>query len=71
MGQSKRASFAEAIANTSIGYGVSILAQIVIFPAFGLRASLPQNLAIGACFTLVSLVRGYVVRRLFNRGAAR
>lgn len=64
--QSKRASLVESIANTIIGYGVAIAAQVVIFPLFGIYASAGQHLAIGALFTLVSLVRSYVLRRLFE-----
>lgn len=67
MSQSRRASAVEAVANVLIGYGVAVAAQVVIFPMFGLHASLPENLAIGGLFTLVSLARSYALRRLFNR----
>ena len=33
---------------------------------FGLQATLGQNLAIGAIFTVVSLARSYVLRRVFE-----
>ena len=39
---------------------------MLLFPLFGLQVSLRQNLAIGAVFTLVSLVRSYVLRRAFE-----
>ena len=35
--------------------------------AFGLYASLAQNAAIGAIFTVVSIVRSYCLRRVFER----
>jgi len=35
-------------------------------PLFGLEATLRQSLSIGAIFTLVSLARGYVMRRAFE-----
>jgi hypothetical protein len=41
------------------------------FPAFGLQTSLRQNLGVSAIFTAVSLVRGYVLRRLFLRIGSR
>jgi len=71
-GQSKRLSLIEAIANVAIGYGIAVLAQIAIFPAFGVHLPLSDNLLIGAAFTVVSLVRSYAVRRMFNaiKGAA-
>lgn len=66
MSQSRRLSAAEAVANVAIGYGVALCAQTVVFPSFGMTVSLGDNLAIGAIFTVVSLVRSYAVRRLFN-----
>ena len=65
-GQSRRMSAVEAIANVLVGYGVAVLAQIAIFPLFGIAVSIGDNLAIGAAFTVVSLARSYAVRRLFN-----
>ena len=65
-GQSRRMSAIEAIANVAVGYGVAVLAQLAIFPLFGIAVSLGDNLAIGAAFTVISLARSYAVRRLFN-----
>ena len=64
--QSRTMSLIEALANVLIGYGVAVTTQAVVFPLFGLHASLDQNLAIGLIFTIVSLVRSYALRRLFN-----
>ena len=66
MKQSRRMSLVEALANVVVGYGIAVITQVVVFPLFGLQASLAQNLGIGAVFTVVSLVRGYVLRRLFE-----
>lgn len=65
-GQPKRHSFAEALVNVAIGYGIAVLAQIVVFPWFGIRVALKDNIAIAAIFTLVSIVRSYALRRMFN-----
>jgi len=72
MSQSRRMSMIEAVTNVLVGYGVAVLAQRAIFPLFGIAVSLGDNLAIGAAFTVVSLVRSYAVRRMFNaiKGAA-
>lgn len=67
MRQSRVMSLVEALANVVVGYGVAVLVQIVVFPTFGIAASLGQNLAIGLVFTGVSIVRSYALRRLFNR----
>lgn len=60
-------SWVESFANVAIGYGVAVATQLAVFPLFGLHASLTDNLAIGAIFTVVSLARSYCLRRLFNR----
>jgi uncharacterized protein (DUF2062 family) len=67
MPQSKKLSLCEALTSTAIGYGVAVTTQAIVFPWFGLHATIGDNLAIGAIFTVVSIARGYMVRRLFNR----
>ena len=59
-------SLIEAIANVLVGFGLAVLTQIAVFPLFGLRASLGDNLAIGGMFTAVSLARSYALRRPFE-----
>lgn len=66
MSQSRKGSAVEAVCNVLVGYWVAVLAQVAIFPLFGVHLPLADNLAIGAFFTIVSLVRSYVLRRLFN-----
>ena len=60
-------SLIEAISNVAVGYGIAVVAQMLIFPAFGLHTTLEQNLKMGAVFTGVSLLRSYVLRRLFEK----
>jgi len=69
MSQSRAHSAIEAAANVAIGYGVAVASQIAILPLFGVHLALADNLAIGAWFTAISLVRSYAVRRLFNAAA--
>jgi hypothetical protein len=71
MKQSRRMSLVEAVANVLVGYGVAVLTQILVFPVFGLRTSLSENLAIGMVFTIVSIARSYALRRLFEALRAR
>ena len=68
--QSRWMSFVEAVTNIVVGYGLAVLTQIVVFPIFGLHASLVENLLIGALFTCMSLFRGYALRRIFNAANA-
>ena len=65
--QSKLDSFIEAWLNVLIGFGISVLANFVIFPWVGVSASTGQILWIGAGMTLVSVARGYLVRRFANK----
>jgi hypothetical protein len=64
--QTKRASLAESLLNVAIGYGVALISQIVVFPWFGIHVGLSANVAIGGVFTVISIVRSFVVRRLFE-----
>jgi hypothetical protein len=57
----------EAVTNVVVGYALAVITQIVAFPWFGLQITLGDNLAIGAVFIGVSLVRSYALRRLFAR----
>ena len=65
--QSRRQSLIEAITNVAVGYALAVLTQIVVFPWFGLKVSLNDNLAIGAIFVIISLLRSYALRQLFER----
>ena len=67
MTQTRRMSFVEAATNVVVGYVLAILTQLAVFPLFGLEAALGEHLAIGMAFVAVSLVRGYTLRRLFER----
>ena len=66
MKQSRRMSLVEAVANVLVGYGIAVATQAMVFPMFGLQASIEDNLLIGAIFMVVSIVRGYSLRRLFE-----
>lgn len=66
MNQTRIGSLIESFMNIAIGYLVALLSQIIIFPMFDIHVSLSDNLLIGAYFTLISLVRSYVIRRWFN-----
>mgnify|MGYP001595508908 CR=1 FL=1 len=66
VGQKKSHSFAEVCINTAIGYVIAVTAQIFIFPLFDISVTHSQNLQIGLIFTVISIVRSYVMRRVFN-----
>jgi hypothetical protein len=59
-------SFVESVANVLVDYGVAVLTQILVFPFFGMQASVSDNLLIGVIFTAVSLARSFTLRRVFE-----
>ncbi len=66
MKQTRLMSLIEAITNVVVGYGVAVATQMLVFPVFGLHTTLAQNLKMGAAFTSVSLIRSFVLRRVFE-----
>ena len=64
--QTKKKSLIESTVQTLIGLWTSILVQITIYPLMGIPVTFEQNLIITAVFFVVSIVRGYLVRRLFE-----
>ncbi len=66
MRQSRTMSLIEATANVVVGYVLAIATQLAVFPLYGIEAALGEHLAIGGAFVMVSLARGYVLRRLFE-----
>ena len=66
MTQSRGMSLLESLTNVMVGYGIAVVTQIVVFPWFGLHPSLSDDLVIGAIFTVVSIIRSYSLRRLFE-----
>lgn len=65
--QSRKMSMIESLTGTFIGFVVSVSAACVVYPLFGHAFTLTQNVAITAIFTVISVIRGYIVRRIFNR----
>ncbi len=67
MSQKRRHSAAEAVMNVLIGLSISVAANALIFPLFGFHPNPRQNISISLIYTAISLVRSYLLRRLFNR----
>lgn len=65
--QAKYHSMMESVANVAVGYGVALASQLVIFPIYGIHISISTNIYIGIWFTVISIIRSYIMRRVFNR----
>jgi hypothetical protein len=61
-GQSRTASLAETATHIAIGFVAALLLTRWLIPGLGYS----DNVRITAIFTAVSLVRGFVIRRIFN-----
>lgn len=65
--QLKRHSLLEAITNILVGYSVNVAANFVIFPLWGWTITIKQNIEIGIIYTVISIIRSYCLRRLYNK----
>lgn len=64
--QTKLESFVETSSNVAIGWVVALASQFAIFPMFGINIPIQDNLLISLYFTIIAVVRGFVVRRYYN-----
>jgi len=56
-----------AVPNLRAGLDEDLAADFAAAVGDGFEAALGEHLAIGAAFVMVSLARGYLLRRLFER----
>ncbi len=67
MAQTKLGSAVEVALNLLVGYTINFTANILILPLFGFKSlTVVKNLEIGLVFTVISILRQYIIRRYFN-----
>jgi hypothetical protein len=71
MTQSRAHSLLEAHVNVAVGFGINYLANLYLLPLWGFQVKAGQALGMGAVFTVISLARSYVLRRVFNAQSVR
>ena len=64
--QSKWGSFVESIVTVGSGFFVALAGQLLIFPLYDIDITLFQNVQIVCIFTVISIIRVFIIRRLFN-----
>ena len=64
--QSKKQSLIESLTSTTIGIIIGIVLNLTILPIFGYPVSLSDSLWISVIFTVISIIRSYIIRRWFN-----
>ncbi len=65
--QNKKTSLIESITNTVTGFLLSLLLAPVIFQICNVSTTFLQNIQTTLLFAFVSIIRGYIVRRYFNK----
>jgi len=66
MSQSKKASRVEVVCNQVFGYLIALLTWTVVSWVMEIDTSMTDNILITSIFTVVSMIRSYYMRRLFN-----
>ena len=66
MFQTKKQSLIESLTSTTIGIIIGIVLNLTILPIFGYPVSLSDSLWISVIFTVISIIRSYIIRRWFN-----
>lgn len=67
MTQTRTGSAVEALANIVVGFTINWTANMLVLPLFGFHVTGSQAFGIGLIFTVISLVRSFALRRVFNR----
>lgn len=65
--QSKKNSAIEIAVNVGSGYFLSVILTFFMFPLFGITVPIGSSMIITAIFTIASYIRGYAIRRIFNK----
>ena len=66
MPQSRKHSLLEALLNTASGFLISYFVAELTFAYFNFHSTHQDTFIITCVFTLVSIVRSYIWRRIFN-----
>ena len=66
--QTKKQSLIESLTQTAIGFLVSLFTWYCILwtELFNITVTFADNLVITGIFTVVSIIRGYLIRRFYN-----
>ncbi len=66
MKQSRAFSLLEALTNVTVGLLIALGTQLAVFALLGIAVTVGQALSITGVFTLVSVARSYILRRIFE-----
>ena len=66
MNQTRLGSLIEVLFNIAIGFAINWVANLFILPLYGFQITGGQAFSMGLLFTVISVVRSYIIRRWFN-----
>ena len=64
--QSKRESMIETLTSVFVGWFIGVILNLTILPLFNYNITVVDSLWVSLIFTVISVVRGYLIRRFFN-----
>ena len=65
--QSKRESMIETLTSVFAGWLIGVILNLTVLPLFDYNITVVDSLWVSLIFTAVSVIRGYLIRRYFNR----
>ncbi len=65
--QSKKKSFLEALTSTIVGFIITIICSPIIYNICDVKIEYKQIGFTTILFTILSIIRGYIIRRFFNK----
>lgn len=66
VGQTPRGAIMEAWTNIVVGFSVNYCANFLLLPLVGVQVNAADNFMLGWCYTAISIIRSYAIRRWFN-----
>lgn len=64
--QKKIHSLLESLLNVIVGFIISYAISFIVYPLFGIPVNPTKYLGIVLIYTVISVIRSYVIRRYFN-----
>ena len=64
--QTKKQSLIETLTSVFVGWLIGVILNMLVLPLFDYDITVVDSLWVSLIFTVVSVIRGYVIRRFFN-----
>ena len=64
--QTKKQSLIETLTSVFVGWLIGVILNLTVLPLFDYNITIVDSLLVSLVFTVISVVRGYLIRRFFN-----